>query len=65
MRAFIISTSLVLALAQVGPGGGADDNITALVRGCHVYLGDWVLGANTTDRDAMVICKTSCIGSLF
>jgi Rap1a immunity proteins len=41
MRAFIISTSLVLALAQVGPGRGADDNITALVRGCHVYLGDW------------------------
>jgi Rap1a immunity proteins len=41
MRAFIISTSLVLALTQVGPAWGADDNITALVRGCHVYLGDW------------------------
>ena len=40
MRAFIISTSLVLALTQVGPVWGADDNIAALVRGCHVYLGD-------------------------
>ena len=40
MRTFIISTSLVLALTQVGPAWGANDNITALVRGCHVYLGD-------------------------
>jgi hypothetical protein len=40
MRAFIISTNLALALTQVGPAWGADDNITALVRGCHVYLGD-------------------------
>jgi hypothetical protein len=40
MRAFIISTSLMLALTQVGPVWGADDNIAALVRGCHVYLGD-------------------------
>jgi len=41
MRILIICASLVLALTQVGPAWGADDNITALVRGCHVYLGDW------------------------
>ncbi len=41
MRISIICASLVLALTQVGPAWGADDNITALVRGCHVYLGDW------------------------
>jgi Rap1a immunity proteins len=41
MRTLIICASLVLALTQVGPAWGADDNITALVRGCHVYLGDW------------------------
>ena len=40
MRILIICASLVLALTQVGPAWGADDNITALVRGCHVYLGD-------------------------
>ena len=40
MRAFIISASVVLALTQVGLAWGVDDNITALVRGCHVYLGD-------------------------
>ena len=40
MRTFIIGASLVLALTQVGPASAADDNITALVRGCHVYLGD-------------------------
>lgn len=40
MKTFIISTSLALALTQVGLAWGADDNITALVRGCHVYLGD-------------------------
>ena len=41
MKTFIIYVSLALALTQVGPAWGADDNITALVRGCHVYLGDW------------------------
>ncbi len=41
MRILIICASLVLALTQVGPASGADDNITALVRGCHVYVGDW------------------------
>jgi hypothetical protein len=40
VRASMIRASLVLALTQVGPALGADDNITALVRGCHVYLGD-------------------------
>ena len=40
MRTFIIGASLALALTQVGLAWGADDNITALVRGCHVYLGD-------------------------
>jgi Rap1a immunity proteins len=40
MRAFIISASLALALAQVGPAWAAGDNIAALVRGCRVYLGD-------------------------
>ena len=40
MRTFIISASFVLALTLTGPAWGADDNITALVRGCHVYLGD-------------------------
>ena len=40
MRAFIISASFALALTLTEPAWGADDNITALVRGCHVYLGD-------------------------
>jgi hypothetical protein len=40
MKTFIICVSLALALTQVGPALGANDNITALVRGCHVYLGD-------------------------
>jgi hypothetical protein len=41
MRAFIISASFALALTLTGLAWGADDNITALVHGCHVYLGDW------------------------
>ena len=40
MRTSIICASLSLAFLT-GPAWGADDNITALVRGCHVYLGDW------------------------
>jgi hypothetical protein len=40
MRAFIISACFALALTLTEPAWGADDNITALVRGCHVYLGD-------------------------
>ena len=40
MRAFIISASFALALTLTGLAWGADDNITALVHGCHVYLGD-------------------------
>jgi len=40
VRTFIIGASLALALTQVELAWGADDNITALVRGCHVYLGD-------------------------
>ena len=40
MRTIITCASLVLPLLA-GPAWGADDNITALVRGCHVYLGDW------------------------
>jgi hypothetical protein len=41
MKTLMAPASIVLALTQVGPAWGADDNITALVRGCHVYLGDW------------------------
>jgi hypothetical protein len=40
MRAYIISASFALALTLTGLAWGADDNITALVHGCHVYLGD-------------------------
>ena len=57
MRILIICASLVLALTQVGPAWGADDNITALVRGCHVYLGDWEDAAIPAEQTA--ICSMS------